>query len=124
MLGTNAFGGNSRLKHWMHHGRAYLAGFGTGGSLVAGAALLFVLASALVAFDGWPALGSSTDPASVFVPASSHTAAPSPAVTQLVAQSTGSAAAGARAGRSSAAPVVGRRSTRRGPAGGALECVF
>jgi hypothetical protein len=34
--------------------RAYLAGFGTSGSLLAGAAVLFVLASAIVAFRGWP----------------------------------------------------------------------
>jgi hypothetical protein len=37
--------------------RAYLAGFGTSGSLLAGASLLFVLASAIVAFRGWPAAG-------------------------------------------------------------------
>lgn len=34
--------------------RAYLAGFGTAGSLLAGAAMLFVLASAVVAVKGWP----------------------------------------------------------------------
>jgi hypothetical protein len=34
--------------------RAYLAGFGTAGSLLAGASLLFVMATALVAYRGWP----------------------------------------------------------------------
>src|SRR4030088_3097847 len=34
--------------------RAYIAGFGTAGSLVAGAAMVFVLASTVVAFRGWP----------------------------------------------------------------------
>jgi hypothetical protein len=36
--------------------RAYLAGLGTAGSLLAGAAVLFLLASALVSFHGWPAV--------------------------------------------------------------------
>ena len=34
--------------------RAYLAGVGTTGSLLAGAALMFIVASALVAFRSWP----------------------------------------------------------------------
>ena len=38
--------------------RAYVAGFGTAGSLVAGAAMLFVLASAIVSFRGWPQLSA------------------------------------------------------------------
>lgn len=36
--------------------RAYIAGFGTAGSLLAGAAVVFVLASAVVSFQGWPQL--------------------------------------------------------------------
>jgi hypothetical protein len=47
--------------------RAYAAGFGTAGSLIAGAALLFVLASALVAFGGWPKVGAEPAPVSVVV---------------------------------------------------------
>jgi hypothetical protein len=47
--------------------RAYLAGFGTAGSLLAGAALLFVLASAYVSFVGWPKVGGAPRPASVVV---------------------------------------------------------
>jgi hypothetical protein len=45
--------------------RAYLASFGTMGSLLAGAVLLFALASAFVAFNGWPEVGDSATPASV-----------------------------------------------------------
>jgi hypothetical protein len=50
--------------------RAYIAGFGTAGSLVAGAALVFVTASAVVAFRGWPQVATSAAPAAVVV---SHT---------------------------------------------------
>ena len=39
-----------------HAARAYLAGVGTAGSLLAAAALVFIVASALVAFHGWPHL--------------------------------------------------------------------
>lgn len=38
--------------------RAYVAGFGTSGSLLAGAAVLFLLGSAIVAFRGWPQIGT------------------------------------------------------------------
>ena len=48
--------------------RAYLAGFGTSGSLLAGAALLFLLASAFVGFRGWPAVAQPAAPVSVSVP--------------------------------------------------------
>jgi hypothetical protein len=41
----------------MRASRAYIAGFGTAGSLLAGAAMVFVLASAVVAFRGWPQVG-------------------------------------------------------------------
>ncbi len=48
-------------------GRAYLAGFGTTGSLLAGAALMFIVASALVAFRGWPHVAMQPTPAQVVV---------------------------------------------------------
>ena len=48
--------------------RAYIAGFGTAGSLLAGAALVFVLASGVVAFRGWPQVGDTVAPVSVVVP--------------------------------------------------------
>ncbi|MGH2916364.1 MAG: hypothetical protein ACRDMX_15395, partial [Solirubrobacteraceae bacterium] len=47
----------------MRAGRAYLAGLGTAGALVVGAAVLFTLASALVAFNGWPKLADGSLPA-------------------------------------------------------------
>lgn len=48
--------------------RAYLAGFGTSGSLLAGAALLFVLASAFIGFHGWPQVGGSPSTVAVSIP--------------------------------------------------------
>lgn len=45
--------------------RAYLAGFGTAGSLLAGAAMLFVLASAVVAVRGWPQIDYHSSAASL-----------------------------------------------------------
>lgn len=47
--------------------RAYLAGFGTSGSLLAGAALMFLLASAIVAFRGWPQIAGQNPIANVAV---------------------------------------------------------
>jgi len=47
--------------------RAYLAGFGTSGSLLAGAALMFLLASAIVAFRGWPQITGQNPIANVAV---------------------------------------------------------
>ena len=37
--------------------RAYVAGFGTSGSLLAAAAAVFLVGSAIVAFKGWPQIG-------------------------------------------------------------------
>lgn len=52
---------------------AYVAGFGTAGSLLAGAAIVFVLASAVVEFRGWPQLGfQPSAPAVVVVPSSAR----------------------------------------------------
>ena len=45
-----------------------MAGFGTSGSLLAGAALLFLLASAFVAFQGWPQVNQQSSPVSVAIP--------------------------------------------------------
>lgn len=84
--------------------RAYVAGFGTSGSLVAGAALLFVLASAIVAFRGWPQVTGAQPAASVAVPRSGNQTTSSRATRLLTAAVTGttarsSALASARAGR-------------------------
>jgi hypothetical protein len=51
----------------MHATRAYIAGFGTAGSLLAGAAMVFVLASAVVAFRGWPQVGQASPPPAVVI---------------------------------------------------------
>lgn len=48
--------------------RAYIAGFGTSGSLLAGAALMFLFASAFVAFRGWPSVADQGSPVPVSVP--------------------------------------------------------
>ncbi len=45
--------------------RANMAGFGTAGSLVAGAAMVFVLASTVVAFRGWPQVSAQPSPATL-----------------------------------------------------------
>lgn len=55
--------------------RAYLAGFGTSGSLLAGAALMFLLGSAFVAFQGWPQVAGQSSPVLVSVPRVSAPAA-------------------------------------------------
>jgi len=47
-----------RAENSVRATRAYLAGFGTSGSLLAGAAVLFLLGSAIVAFNGWPQIGA------------------------------------------------------------------
>ena len=51
----------------VHSARAYLASFGTTGSLLAGAALTFMVASALVAFRGWPHVALQPPPGEVVV---------------------------------------------------------
>lgn len=56
--------------------RAYLAGLGTAGSIVVGAALAFVLASAVVAFHGWPGAGGVDAPARVVLSAPARSDTP------------------------------------------------
>jgi hypothetical protein len=46
-----------------------MAGFGTAGSMLAGGAVLFVLASAIVAFQGWPRIATQGSPAAIQVSA-------------------------------------------------------
>jgi len=54
--------------------RAYLAGLGTTGSLPAGSALMFMVASALVAFHGWPHLAVQPSTGEVVVSSRSASA--------------------------------------------------
>lgn len=61
-----------RAVRLAHSARPYLPGFGTSGSLLAGAVLMFVLASALVAFRGWPHVGAQGSPSPAQVVISSR----------------------------------------------------
>jgi hypothetical protein len=89
--------------------RAYVAGFGTAGSLVAGAAILFVVASAVVSFQGWSQISISGSPATL--PANGGTAASRTPVSQRLA----AAAAQVAAPR----PAISQPATVA-PAGGAV----
>jgi hypothetical protein len=91
--------------------RGYLAGFGTSGSLLAVAALLFIVASAMVAFRGWPHVGAQPSPGEVVVSPRPTGAAGSPVSRRLAAISAApaSATAGTRgAARAGARPGIGR----------------
>jgi hypothetical protein len=89
----------SRYKIPVRATRAYLAGFGTSGSLLAGAAVLFVLGSAIVAFRGWPQI--ATGPATTAV-AASPAGVPSHAGARLAAVLAGRAVATAPHGAATA----------------------
>src|SRR5436305_12765649 len=90
--------GLDRLVAMARATRGYLAGVGTSGSLLAGAALMFIVASALVAFRGWPHVGAQPSPGEVIVsPRPTAAAARSPVARRLAVISA-APAAGARAG--------------------------
>jgi hypothetical protein len=91
---------------------AYLAGIGTSGSLLAGAALMFILASALVAFRGWPHLGAQPAPGEVIVSQSRVPPSVSPSARRLQLVSA-APIAGAPAG-----PLAGAALPAAGPGGG------
>ena len=56
-----------RPPHEMRTTRAFIAGVGTTGSLVAATACVFLVASAVIAFNGWPGSGLADRIDSVFV---------------------------------------------------------
>jgi hypothetical protein len=87
--------------------RGYLAGFGTSGSLLAGAALLFVLGSAIVAFRGWPQIATG--------PATSAVAAPRVAAPSRVGRRLAAAIARRSPGRGGAATTHIRPLAAIGP---------
>jgi len=90
--------------------RAYLAGFGTTGSLLAGAALMFIVASALVAFRGWPHVGMQPTPAQVVVsPQRSASAAGATLATRRLAFAAAAPAAGAGGAAGALAPSAAGR---------------
>lgn len=68
--------------------RAYAAGVGSSGSLLAAAAALFLLGSAIVAFEGWPQIAAGA-------PSSNVAAAPAP-VTSHASRRLSAAVAAAR----------------------------
>jgi hypothetical protein len=111
--------------------RAYLAGFGTTGSLLAGVAVLFVAASAVVSFHGWPSFGLPAQPAALVRlrdPAS--TPAPSATLRRLIAAArrvsagvparsrTSRAGGRGRAGRSAVLARTGRAQHQSSSSGG------
>jgi hypothetical protein len=92
--------------------RAYIAGFGTAGSLLAGAAIVFFFASAVVSFRGWPQVGAQGTPVAVIAgqarPSSSRTqvrqfialaSAQTASVTHQASAGTGAAAGRLASGR-------------------------
>jgi hypothetical protein len=88
--------------------RAYIAGFGTAGSLLAGAAIVFVFASAVVSFQGWPQVGDQGTPVAVIARSEAPAQSSSAGARSFVALASAQAAA-----------VTGQARTRtRGPAGG------
>jgi hypothetical protein len=109
-----------RLGALARSGRGYLAGFGTSGSLLAGAALMFVVASALVAFKGWPHVSAQPSPREVVVSPRAAATAGSPVARRLALISAapvragGGAAGGVRPRGGTAAPrAVNRRALGR-----------
>jgi len=105
----------SRLVGWLRSLRAYLPGFGTSGSLLAGAVLMFIVASALVAFRGWPHVGAQPSPGEVVVSPAPTPASASTSGRRLAVVAAGPAAAlvagPAPAGGAPALPGAGRTRT-------------
>lgn len=102
--------------------RAYLAGFGTSGSLLAGAAALFLFGSAIIAFKGLPQIGGGSASSNV---AAAPTPAAFPVVRRLSTVVAGTHPHGVRVhfARASVRPVKSRASTGArtivgGPVGG------
>jgi hypothetical protein len=91
--------------------RAYVAGFGTAGSLLAGAAVMFVLASAVVSFRGWPQIAAQSTPATLQDVRSS--AADSTAASRRLA----AVASATVVARSAARPAASRPSAGSTPRG-------
>ena len=98
--------------------RAYLAGFGTSGSLLAGAALIFVLASAIVAFRGWPQVTAQNPVVNVAAPQLAVAASSRTARILDAALRTASATGGASVGPSATRRGNAAGTVRRGGSGG------
>src|SRR5689334_13172100 len=103
----------NRVARGLRAARAYLPGFGTAGSLVAGAVLMFIVASALVAFRGWPHVGAQPSPGEVVV-SPAPTAATGSASARRLALFTAGPAAGAATPAAAAAGARPRPRRRTG----------
>src|SRR3984885_2387753 len=99
---AKGFRAPGRYRGVVRAARAYRAGVGTTGSLLAGAALMFILASALVAFRGWPHVATAPSPGEVVI--SSH---PASSTGTAVARRIALVAAGPAAGGAAPAPGPG-----------------
>jgi hypothetical protein len=112
----------ARTRALLRSGRAYLPGVGTSGSLLAGAVLMFIVASALVAFRGWPHVGAQPSPGEVVVSPPESTPAASPSGRRLARFKATSPTGIARAAAPSAvarrrvAPGAGGRTGPTAPA--------
>src|SRR5580693_8042449 len=103
---AKGFRADGRYREVVGAARAYLAGLGTTGSLLAGAALMFIVASALVAFRGWPHVAAQPTPAEVVV--SPHRAASGATLaTRRLAFAAAAPAAGAGAARAAGGAAQG-----------------
>jgi hypothetical protein len=102
----------NRVAGLLRGARGYLPGFGTAGSLLAGAVLMFIVASALVAFRGWPHVGAQPSPGEVVVSPATGTGVGSVSARRLALFTTGPVA-----GIAAPAPPAAAR-TRRAPGAG------
>ncbi len=105
---------NRSIRVLVRATRAYAAGFGTAGSLLAGAAVLFLLAAAVVGFRGWPTSRAGVSPIHIVVghrpPAGSAVAGRLRALVATGAAGTAGGAGAAGAAGASAEAPAGRRS--------------
>ena len=98
--------------------RAFIAGIGTTGSLVAATACVFLVASAVIAFNGWPGAGFADRVDSIFVNDEPPVAWDQPG-TQAVAAGAGTAAGAVAA--TAAGPTFGEPDVFLSPDGTALR---
>lgn len=106
-----------RPRTGMRTTRAFIAGVGTTGSLVAAAACVFLVTSAVIAFNGWPGAGFADRVDSVFVDDEPPVAWDQPG-TEAVA--TGAGAAAGAVAATAAGPTFGADGVLLGADGSAL----
>jgi hypothetical protein len=109
---ARGFRARGRSRGPVHAARAYLAGVGTTGSLLAVAALVFIVASALVAFHGWPHVGVQPAPGEIVISPRSASVPPTLAARRLAVVA---APRAARAGAPAPAPAPAPAARGRTP---------